>query len=453
MLSVNDNLTLCEVGPGRPMGEMMRLYWIPAFRSDELAGPDCPPLRIRLLGENLVAFRATSGDVGLMQNACPHRGASMFFGRNEEDGLRCVYHGWKFDVSGACVEMPSEPAESNFRNKVRALAYPCRERNGVVWTYMGNGDTPELPQIEANMVDMNRYRVSNATILRECNYMQALEGDIDTVHSNFLHDGAVDIKDVEPGTNDYFRRSTLAPKFVVADMEYGCTYAAYTPAEADSTYWRVANFLFPFFTQVPSGVLGGQIMCRAWVPMDDQNTMVWTMRAQLNEGSNRHPTVYRSRMREQQAAVLAEKPGHGYLPNTSDWMGRWKLGANSENDYMIDREAQARMRSYTGIPTIFLQDQAVTESMGRIYRRQNEHLGTTDSMIIRTRRRLIKAAEAYRDQGVVPPGVKNPEIYRVRSGWTVLPNGTDWLQGTAHLREAFVEYSESDLATFAPQSF
>src|SRR5207248_775895 len=155
--------------------------------------------------------------------------------------------------------------------------------------------------------------------------------------------------------------------------------------------------------------------------------MVWTMRAQLSGANADHPTVYRSRMRVQQGAVLADKQGHGYVANTSDWLGRWKLGADASNDYMIDREAQARKVSYTGIPTIFLQDQAVTESMGRVYQRQNEHLGTTDSMIIRTRRRLIKAAEAYRDTGVLPPGVNNPEMYAVRSGWTVLPNGTDWL--------------------------
>src|SRR5262249_26816113 len=148
MLSKQDNDILCRVGPGTPMGELMRQYWLPAMRSDELASPDCPPLRVRLMGENLTAFRTTSGAIGLMQNACPHRGASMFFGRNEEEGLRCVYHGWKFDTTGACVDMPSEPAESNFRSKVKARAYPCRERNGIIWAYMGprSGDQiPDLP--------------------------------------------------------------------------------------------------------------------------------------------------------------------------------------------------------------------------------------------------------------------------------------------------------------------
>src|SRR5205085_1704291 len=128
MLSKDENEFLCRVGPGTPMGNFFRQYWLPAIRSDELPGPDCPPLRVRLLGENLIAFRVTSGAVGLVQNACPHRGASLFFGRNEEEGLRCVYHGWKFEVTGQCVDMPSEPAESNFKSKIKAAAYSCRLR-------------------------------------------------------------------------------------------------------------------------------------------------------------------------------------------------------------------------------------------------------------------------------------------------------------------------------------
>src|SRR5690242_5112010 len=181
MLSTSENDFLCRVSAGTPMGDLFRHYWLPALRSDELPSPDCPPVRLRLMGENLIAFRTTSGAVGLMQNACPHRGASMFFGRNEEEGLRCVYHGWKFDVNGNCVDMPSEPAESNFKNKVHPLAYPCRERGGIIWTYMGprsRDNLAELPMLEANMDEGSKV----STVLRDCNYMQALEGDIDTIH-------------------------------------------------------------------------------------------------------------------------------------------------------------------------------------------------------------------------------------------------------------------------------
>src|SRR6266545_1946554 len=186
MLSQQDNDLLCRVGPGTVMGNLMREYWIPAVRSDELPSPDCPPLRLRLLGEDLIAFRTTSGAVGIIQNACPHRGASMFFGRNEEEGLRCVYHGWKFDVAGNCVDMPSEPAESNFRNKVRATAYPTRERGGLVWVYMGPREVPPpLPELEANMLPEGEYTLGSYS--SECNWLQSLEGDYDTIHLGFLH--------------------------------------------------------------------------------------------------------------------------------------------------------------------------------------------------------------------------------------------------------------------------
>src|SRR3954467_6352982 len=168
MLSARDNDVLCRVGPGTPVGNMMREYWIPALMSSELDSPDGPPQRLRLLGENLIAFRTTSGEVGLIQNACPHRGASLFFGRNEEEGLRCVYHGWKFDTAGACVDMPSEPAESNFKNKVKAKSYPVMERNGVIWMYMGpRAVPPPLPPMEFNVLPEGHTRIG--MLMRRCN--------------------------------------------------------------------------------------------------------------------------------------------------------------------------------------------------------------------------------------------------------------------------------------------
>src|SRR5262245_17376779 len=202
MLSETDNDILCRVGPGTMMGDLMREYWIPALMPSELPSPDCPPMRLRLLGENLIAFQTTAGAYGLIQNACPHRGASLFFGRNEEDGLRCVYHGWKFDPSGQCVDMPSEPAESNFKAKIKALAYPCIERNGVVWTYMGPRSTPPpLPDLPPNL-DANCFVVRR---MQDCNYLQALEGDIDTVHAGFLHLGHLDAdRDFLRGGPEYY---------------------------------------------------------------------------------------------------------------------------------------------------------------------------------------------------------------------------------------------------------
>jgi phthalate 4,5-dioxygenase oxygenase subunit len=185
MLSAKDNEYLCRVGPGTPMGNLLRQYWLPALRSDELPAPDCPPVRIKLLGEELIGFRASSGQLGLIQNSCPHRGASLFFGRNEEEGLRCVYHGWKFDITGACLDMPSEPAESNFKTKVHARAYATRERGGIIWAYMGPREVPPpLPDIEANILAEGPHQVS--VLYRACNWMQGLEGEMDTVHAAFF---------------------------------------------------------------------------------------------------------------------------------------------------------------------------------------------------------------------------------------------------------------------------
>src|SRR5579872_3856385 len=183
MLSKEDNDILCRVGPGTPMGQLMRHYWVPGALASELPAPDSDPLRLRLLGENLIAFRDTNGRVGVVQNHCPHRGASLFFGRNEENGLRCVYHGWKFDVTGQCVDMPNEPAESNFKNKVKATAYPCRERGGIIWAYMGpRSAPPELPDFEANTIEGCQVFAA----MRDSNWLQALEGDIDTCHTAIL---------------------------------------------------------------------------------------------------------------------------------------------------------------------------------------------------------------------------------------------------------------------------
>src|SRR5256885_10545562 len=160
MLSRDDNELLCRIGPGSPMGNLMRQYWVPAALSSELPEPDGAPLRVRLLGEDLIAFRVSSGAWGLIETSCPHRGASLFYGRNEAEGLRCVYHGWKFDVGGRCVDMPIEPAESNFKQKVRAVTYPCVERGGLIWTYLGPRPTPPpMPELEATMLADNRIQV------------------------------------------------------------------------------------------------------------------------------------------------------------------------------------------------------------------------------------------------------------------------------------------------------
>jgi len=266
MLSREDNELLCRVGRGTPMGELMRQYWMPAALSSELPERDGAPLRVRLLGEDLIAFRTTSGTVGLVRNSCPHRGASLFYGRNEAEGLRCVYHGWKFDVSGRCVDMPNEPEESNFKQKVRAVAYPCVERAGLIWAYLGPRETPPpLPELEPTLLADASIQIYQ----RECNWMQALEGDIDTCHTVFLHLGSVSADEAPAGSWAHYSLADRAPRYEVSDMDFGVMYGAYRPAEADTNYWRIANFLFPFYAMVPTGVLGLEIRVRAWVPMDE----------------------------------------------------------------------------------------------------------------------------------------------------------------------------------------
>jgi len=402
--------------------------------SSELSAADGPPLRVRLLGENLIAFRTTSGKVGLVAHACPHRGASLFFGRNEAEGLRCVYHGWKFDVTGRCVDMPTEPAESTFKDKVRASTYPCTERNGIIWTYMGPREIPPpLPDLEPNLLPADHTEIWTA--LRDCNWVQALEGDIDTAHLALLHLGSVSPDEVIPGTFDYYTVRDRTPRYKVVETAYGTMYGAYRPAEEETYYWRIAQFLFPFFTLIPTGVLGVQILVRAWVPVDDQHTMFWSIAApQTRRGTNGRRTSTNG----QPFPGTTGRPE--FLPNTTDWLGRWRLQANAANDYGIDREVQ-RTQSFTGIDGIHLQDQAITESMGPIIDRSQEHLGPSDAMIIRTRRRLMRAALDWRE-GMPPPAVDAPELYRQRSGGVILPRSADWVEATANLRQAFVCHPE-----------
>jgi phthalate 4,5-dioxygenase len=425
MLTRDENELLCRVGPGTPMGDLMRSYWVPGALSRELPEPDGAPLRLRLLGENLIAFRTTSGVVGVIGESCPHRGASMFFGRNEEEGLRCVYHGWKFDVSGRCVDMPNEPAESNFKHKIQARAYPTTERGGLVWVYLGTRSAPPpLPHIEANMLPDGEGTLN--VFMRDCNYMQALEGDIDTCHVSFLHSGYVDTSKIPPHTFAAYTVADKSPRYQVADTDVGVMYGAYRPAEADSYYWRIAQFLFPFYTLTPTGVLGLEVGTRAWVPIDDSHTMAIGMgRASRNRQSLTGEAAYTLEMK----------------PNTSDWYGRFRYVASAENDYQIDRERQKTL-SFSGIRGITMQDQAVTESMGPIYQRNNERLGTSDIMIIRTRRRLIEAARALREQGMEPPGVDAPALFATRSGGVVLPRTANWVDDTAPLRQSFVQHPE-----------
>jgi nitrite reductase/ring-hydroxylating ferredoxin subunit len=385
-----------------------------------------------LLGEKLIAFRDTEGRVGLLDNLCPHRGASFFYGRSEECGLRCVYHGWKFDVDGRCVDMPSEPAESTFKDKVSAKAYPCQERGGMVWAYMGPRESaPPLPDLEANQLPAEQTWVT--AIQRECSWLQGLEGDIDTAHIGFLHFGHNRAEDEIEGTFRYYTLKDRAPRYAVLDTDYGSMYGAYRPAGPGELYWRIAQFLFPFYTMTPTGLLGRQIIARAWVPMDDEHMILYTMVLRPNADAET--------TRARQGGSRPE-----LLPNTTGWYGRFRLAANEGNDYLMDRERQEHDEEYSGITGVHLQDQAITESMGPIYDRTKEHLGSSDAMVIRVRRRLIASARALAESGAVPPGAERPEVYQQRSGGVILDEDANWIDATADLRKAYVTHPELDPA-------
>jgi hypothetical protein len=261
-------------------------------------------------------------------------------------------------------------------------------------------------------------------IQRACNWLQALEGDIDTSHLGFLHLGAQDPATLEPGTFGYYTVKDRSPRYAVVDTEGGAMYGAYRPATEDVNYWRIAQFLFPFYALIPSGVLGLSRLIRAWVPMDDEHTMFFVMGTRGSVGAGMD-------LRQ-------------VLPNTSDWYGRFRLAQTASNDYHIDRQKQRSLQSYTGLSSVHLEDLAITESMGTLLDRSAEHLGTSDVMVIRVRRRLMAAVQALREHAEPPPGAENPRVYRTRSGSVFLPKGTDWLAATEHLREAFVEHPELD---------
>jgi phenylpropionate dioxygenase-like ring-hydroxylating dioxygenase large terminal subunit len=431
MLSELDNQELCRVGPGTLMGNLFRQYWIPAVRSDELPAPDSPPVRIKLLNEELIAFRATSGKVGLVQNACPHRGASLFFGRNEEEGLRCVYHGWKFDVTGACVDMPSEPAESNFKNKVRARAYPTQERGGIIWAYMGPREVPPpLPELAAILLNEDPERIS--ILLRPNNWLQGIEGEMDTIHAAILHWGMDQPGD--PGSFSYYHfTSRFDARFTAKDSPFGASYGCYRPAEEDTYYWRVGHVLFPFIAMQANGELGPEERFNAYVPVDDYNTLQWELQVRTDGKTPRMARTFPiNRTNEPQAQGALRT----YMPQGTGWLDRFVIQQSGANDYLIDREVQ-KTSSYTGIPGVRQQDMAMTESMGPIMDRTNEHLGTSDSMIIKARRRWLAAARALAEHGVVPPGVDEPQLYHQRSGEVILPRNVDWWDGTRELRESW----------------
>lgn len=423
MLNEKDSTDLTRVGPGTVMGEFMRQYWLPCMLSNELTA-DAAPVRLPLMGEKLIAFRDTNGRVGILNHQCPHRCASLFLGRNEEGGLRCVYHGWKFDADGNCVDMPSVPEGETVKSRIKAKAYKVAERNGLVWIYMGkNQAAPPLPSIEANMVPEDQ--IAYSMVYRECNWLQALEGDIDTSHFGFLHVGTLSPDVLDTNHPWYPPTINRAPRYDVADTPWGTSYGAYRPLPEGGVYWRTANFMFPFWTQNPSGKFPQHVHARAWVPIDDGRMMFFNIywKGALSPDSRGGMLTLANGEKLNQGYDLVDNK----IPNGTGWYERFRLVENESNDWMIDRQAQKDGVNYTGIMNIHLQDQAVTESMGPITNHAEEHLMSSDLMISRTRRRLLQAARDYAKTGAPPPGVADPDVFlQSRAGFFIAEEGQAW---------------------------
>lgn len=420
-----DNELLTRVGPGTIMGALLREYWLPVLLATDLDGRDDAPLRVRLLGEDLVAFRSPDGAFGLIAERCPHRGASLFLARNEPGGLRCIYHGWKLDRAGRCVDMPNEPPDRRFADRVRTPAYPCRERNGVVWAYLGTRrEPPPLPELEWNLLPADH--AYQWRMIRECSWLQAMEGDIDSSHITILHatpadDAAPTVPDARmPGVwADGMRlaRGSEPPRIEAIDTPYGALCSASRPQADGSAYHRVHPFLMPFHTMVGGAVGDGRTSFngKAWLPIDDERTLVW-------EWQLRPDAPWSD---DERASLARVRHPHGFLPATDHAYGAFRSAAHAGNGYLRDR-ALERGTLFCGILSNPLQDAAVQESMGPIVDRTQEHLGPADAMIVCVRRRLRDAALALHESGVAPPGVDAPELYRVRPVGALLPAGSDW---------------------------
>jgi phenylpropionate dioxygenase-like ring-hydroxylating dioxygenase large terminal subunit len=410
------NHFLTRTGPGTPMGELLRRYWIPALLSHEVALPDSAPVRLKLMSERLIVFRDTQGKVGVIDEFCAHRGVSLWFGRNEENGLRCAYHGWKYDVIGQCIEVPSEPEQSGFCKKIKLKSYPCVELGDVVWVYMGPPALqPLLPAFEWMKVPHSRRFVSKRT--QECNYLQAMEGGIDSAHVSFLHRHDLRSDSLHVGRGAELTRETDA-RFEVVETKGGMVIGVRRPAPEGRLYWRITQWVMPFHTMIPpygDNALNGH----AWVPIDDENCMTWCF--------THHPT---RALNEHEVQVM--RGGGGIHVKLIP--GSFRPLVNKDNDYMIDRAAQRAGNTYCGVAGIAMQDAAIQESMGPVQDRSKDNLVSTDNGVIMARIRLRKAALAVA-QGEEPDGI-DPTTHAVRPASLVLPENVSFIEAAAEALKA-----------------
>ena len=435
MLTREDNELLCRVGPGTPMGELMRQYWIPCLPSSEFPEPDGPSRRMMLLGESFVMFRDTNGAMGAVAEACPHRGASMYFARVEECGIRCQYHGWKFDREGTIVDLPTEKRDSRVRehieNTVKIRSYPCVEVNHMIWVYLGaRAVPPPFPLFEINTLPLDQVDPP-AIMMEEANWMQNMEGDLDSVHLNWLHRRLYADSPAPPlGARGFWSPDPEPPALDVERTEYGAYYTSQRAwKDGRSTWHRVNQFIFPFHTMIS---VGSTINLRSFVPLDDHNAMLI-----IHAGNPQGPMP-------PEMAIRATDPfGEvgGYQDRTNDPRSYFVTKANKRNDYMRDLGVEKSVM-HCGIPFVLnLPDRAMTELMcgadgEPLYDRTAEHLGSTDAMVIAVRAQLINAAKRFRDAGTPPPNVDDVTLDRVRAASVLLDRDVDWRAHSKVARDA-----------------
>ena len=411
----DENELLCRVEGDAPMGQLMRRHWLPACLSEEVSEPDCDPVRLRMLGEDLVAFRDSKGRVGLMAEHCPHRGASLFYGRNEECGLRCLYHGWKMDVDGKVLEMVSEPAGSDLPNKVHHRAYKTHEWAGIVWAYLGRQD--QIPEfVPPPWAPSEDVRVSIAKVIVPCNWAQILEGNIDSSHSSSLHSSdmvAARVSGSQATDKKWLRPTTdKAPRLQVEHTSYGFRYAAIrrpiTNAD-ENDYIRSTVFIAPSSALIPPN--NRYNVANFNVPIDDTHT-VFHFIAWGNPLTTPDTETWRR--------FLGQSIG-------SDLDPLYRPYRNVDNRFWQDRQAM-RAGNFTGIKGFPNQDLAMWTSLGPIADRtsKGETLAAGDLAVVEFRRTMLEAVKAFQaGKPVIGTGDGHVRA-SVCSFQGIFPKSTDW---------------------------
>ena len=419
MLKKELNDLVTQTGPGTAMGNLFRRYWQPALLSEQLPGPDCEPVRLELMSEKMLAFRDTSGKLGLIDEFCAHRGVSLWFGRNEENGIRCPYHGWKYDVNGNCTEVPSEPT-SGYCERIKLKSYPMVERGGVIWVYMGPADKqPPLPEWEFATLPKEHTYMSKR--VQASNWLQALEGGIDSSHVSFLHSASLSRDPLFKGAKgNQYNLNDLSPVFEVVEADGGLLVGARRNAEDDQYYWRITPWVMPCFTMVPPRG-DHPVHGHFWVPINDHSCWTWSF--------DYHPT--RALTTEEVDAMKGGASIHVLVDK--DYVPLQRM----DNNYLMDRKAQREGLLYSGIEGIGMQDASLQESMGAVQDRTKENLVSTDNGIIMARQRLFKAARALAENpDFVPPGL-DPEHQKVRSVAMLIKRDVHYKEGAKeHFKSA-----------------